>query len=107
MLPAAQNLNACRTFPIFACATSIRVGKTGRILRFVFYFTHLEQAMYTAPAIEDLIRAILGESATQRERHVLRESLLNLVRLAQVEQRAEIQASVGKTLQPVEGLLPA
>lgn len=60
--------------------------------------------MYTVSAIEDLIRATLSESATTAERHFLRQSLLNLVRLAQAEQRAEMQASVGKVLQPVEVL---
>jgi len=63
--------------------------------------------MYTAPAIEDLIRATLGDSATPRERHLLRQSLLNLVRLAHAELRADMQASVGKALPPVQAVLPA
>lgn len=60
--------------------------------------------MYTVSAIEDLLRATLGESATTAERHFLRQCLLNLVRLAQAEQRAEMQASVEKALQPAAAL---
>lgn len=63
--------------------------------------------MYTAPAIEDLIQSTLGDSAHPRERHLLRQSLLNLVRLAQAEQRAELHANLGKALQPAQPLLPA
>ena len=44
--------------------------------------------------IEDLIAATLGENATAREKHVLRESLRSLVRLAKVEQVMDIKASV-------------
>jgi len=63
--------------------------------------------MYTAPAIEDLILATLGDNATSRERHVLRQSLLNLVRLARAEQCAEMQVSVDKAMQalPAESVL--
>lgn len=63
--------------------------------------------MYTASAIEDLIRAILGNSATARECHLLRQSLSNLVRLAQAELRVEMQTSVGKALEPIQTSLPA
>lgn len=63
--------------------------------------------MYTATAIEDLILATLGDAANARDRHILRQSLLNLVRLAQAEQRAEMQASVGKAVQPIQAVLPA
>ena len=63
--------------------------------------------MYTAPAIESLINATLNESATARERHLLRQSLMNLVRMAQAELRADIQASVGKVLQPLDAGLHA
>lgn len=56
--------------------------------------------MHTVSAIEDLIRATLGDSATAAERHFMHQSLLNLVRLAQAEQRAEMQTSVDKVLQP-------
>lgn len=63
--------------------------------------------MYTANAIEDLIQATLGDTATARERHLLRQSLLNLVRMARAEQRAEMQESVGKALHAVQTELPA
>ncbi|HEY8606042.1 MAG TPA: hypothetical protein VIM12_02870 [Noviherbaspirillum sp.] len=65
--------------------------------------------MYTAPAIEDLIHATLGSNASARERHVLRESLLNLVRLARAEQCAEMQASLDKAVHaaPAESALLA
>jgi hypothetical protein len=55
--------------------------------------------MYTAPAIESLVQATLGAGASARERHVLRESLLNLVRLVRAEQCTEVQASVDKAMQ--------
>ncbi|MFC7516606.1 hypothetical protein ACFQUU_16475 [Herbaspirillum sp. GCM10030257] len=44
--------------------------------------------------IESLISATLGEQAGARERHLYRESLRNLVRLAKAEQVVEIKASV-------------
>lgn len=44
--------------------------------------------------IESLICATLGEQAGARERHLFRESLLSLVRLAKAEQVVEIKASV-------------
>lgn len=65
--------------------------------------------MYTANAIEDLILATLGDEATARERHMLRQSLLNLVRLARAEQSAEMQVSIDKAvhLRPVKSMLLA
>ena len=63
--------------------------------------------MYTASAIEDIIRATFDDSAKSRQRHLLRQSLLNLVRLAQAEQRVDVQASVGKATQAVATPLPA
>lgn len=44
--------------------------------------------------IESLISATLGEQAGPRERHLYRESLHSLVRLAKAEQIVEIKASV-------------
>ncbi|KRB70444.1 hypothetical protein [Noviherbaspirillum sp. Root189] len=44
--------------------------------------------------IESLISAALGEGAGARERHLYRESLRSLVRLAKAEQVVEIKASV-------------
>jgi hypothetical protein len=44
--------------------------------------------------IESLISATLGEQAGPRERHLYRESLRSLVRLAKAEQVVEIKASV-------------
>jgi hypothetical protein len=46
--------------------------------------------------IEDLIAATLGERASAREKHMLRESLRGLVRLAKLEQVAEIKANVNR-----------
>lgn len=46
--------------------------------------------------IENLIVATLGEEASVREKHVYRESLRGLVRLAKSEQMLEIKASVQK-----------
>lgn len=44
--------------------------------------------------IESLVAAILNESADARERHIFRENLRSLVRLAKAEQVAEIKANV-------------
>ncbi|GIZ51138.1 hypothetical protein [Noviherbaspirillum aridicola] len=44
--------------------------------------------------IEDIVEATLGEHASAREKHVLRETLHGLVRLAKVEQVADIKANV-------------
>lgn len=68
-----------------------------------------DRPMYTAPAIEDLILATLGDKANARERHMLRQSLLNLVRLARAEQCAEMQASVDRAVHamPSESVLLA
>jgi hypothetical protein len=55
----------------------------------------------TAVAIENLVNATLGADATAREEYVLRQSLLNLVRLAKAEYKVEVQQSVGKVLQVI------
>lgn len=44
--------------------------------------------------IEDLIAAMLGPGAGAREKHMYRESLRGLVRLAKAEQVLEIKESV-------------
>jgi len=53
----------------------------------------------TAVAIENLINATLGADATAREEYVLRQSLLNLVRLAKAEYKVEVQQSMDKVMQ--------
>ncbi|MFC7513549.1 hypothetical protein ACFQUU_00880 [Herbaspirillum sp. GCM10030257] len=55
----------------------------------------------TAVAIENLVNATLGADATAREEYVLRQSLLNLVRLAKAEYKVEVQRSMGKVLQVI------
>jgi len=52
----------------------------------------------TAVAIENLINATLGADATAREEYVLRQSLLNLVRLAKAEYKVEVQQSMDKVM---------
>jgi hypothetical protein len=44
--------------------------------------------------IETLIFATLGENSTAKEKHLLRESLRNLVRIAKAEQVFEMKISV-------------
>lgn len=53
--------------------------------------------------IEDLIAATLGPDASAREKHMYRESLRGLVRLAKAEQVLEIKESV----QRLTGVLAA
>jgi len=53
----------------------------------------------TAVAIENLINATLGADATAREEYVLRQSLLNLMRLAKAEYKVEVQQSMDKVMQ--------
>ncbi|KRB93112.1 hypothetical protein [Noviherbaspirillum sp. Root189] len=55
----------------------------------------------TAVAIENLVNATLGADATAQEEYVLRQSLLNLVRLAKAEYKVEVQHSMGKVLQVI------
>lgn len=41
--------------------------------------------------IENLVELTCGETATAQDRHIYRESLRNLVRLARVEQEQQIR----------------
>ncbi|MFC3108946.1 hypothetical protein ACFQAT_09995 [Undibacterium arcticum] len=41
--------------------------------------------------IENLVQLVCGETASAQDRHVYRESLRNLVRLAKAEQKQEIR----------------
>ncbi|HVK93542.1 MAG TPA: hypothetical protein VM571_02310 [Noviherbaspirillum sp.] len=54
----------------------------------------MKRKLATDCLIEDLIVATLGEDASARERHIHRESLHALVRLAKAEQLADIKANV-------------
>jgi hypothetical protein len=50
----------------------------------------------TDAVIENLIAATLGEEASSRQKHIYRENLRSLVRLAKAEHVVEIKASVRK-----------
>lgn len=54
----------------------------------------MKKHLHTDDVIENLIAATLGEEASARERHIYRENLLCLVRLAKAEQVVEIKDSV-------------
>ena len=54
----------------------------------------MKKKLDTDDVIENLINAMLGEEASARQRHLFRESLYNLVRLAKAEQVVEIKANV-------------
>ncbi|HEY8609411.1 MAG TPA: hypothetical protein VIM12_20035 [Noviherbaspirillum sp.] len=56
----------------------------------------MKKSVESHQIIEELVAAMLGDHATARERHMLRESLRGLVRLAKIEQVMEIKASVQK-----------
>lgn len=59
----------------------------------------MQTVLNTAATIENLVDVTLGADASAREKHMLRQSLINLVRLARVEYKIEMQASVDKVLQ--------
>ncbi|HEY0846923.1 MAG TPA: hypothetical protein VGE12_16260 [Noviherbaspirillum sp.] len=63
----------------------------------------MKKHLATDDVIENLITATLGETASFRQKHIYRESLRGLVRLAKSEQVAEIKANVRR----VTGLLEA
>lgn len=56
----------------------------------------MKRKLDTEDVIENLIAATLSAEAGVRERHLFRENLRNLVRLAKSEQVMEIKASVRK-----------
>ncbi|TFW09337.1 hypothetical protein E4K72_06490 [Oxalobacteraceae bacterium OM1] len=50
----------------------------------------------TDRVVEQLIEAVLGTDAGVREKHILRESLRGLVRLAKAEQLMDVRNSVNR-----------
>lgn len=66
------------------------------------YGEDMKKKCDTDEVIENLIVATLGEQATARHRHIFRENLRGLVRLAKAEQVAEIKASVQRLAGVVE-----
>lgn len=54
----------------------------------------MKKKLDTDDVIENLITATLSEDVDMRQRHLFRENLRNLVRLAKAEQVAEIKANV-------------
>jgi hypothetical protein len=54
----------------------------------------MKKMLDTDSVIESLIAATLGDDATSRQRHIFRENLRGLVRLAKAEQVVEIKANV-------------
>ncbi|OGT00256.1 MAG: hypothetical protein A3K04_01410 [Gallionellales bacterium RBG_16_56_9] len=59
----------------------------------------MKQIKHTEEMIEDLVNVSCGQHASARERHVYREALRSLVRLAKAEQmfdmKSDIQTLVG------------
>jgi hypothetical protein len=62
----------------------------------------MKRKLTTDDAIENLIAASLGEDAGLRERHLYRQNLLSLVRLAKSEQIVEMKTNVQKLTGMVE-----
>lgn len=62
----------------------------------------MKKKLETDLVIENLIAATLGEDATARQKHLYRESLLGLVRLAKSEQVMEIKENVKKLAGAIE-----
>jgi hypothetical protein len=56
----------------------------------------MKKQLETDQVIENLIAAMLGDDATMRQKHLFRESLRGLVRLAKSEQVMDIKANVKK-----------
>jgi hypothetical protein len=54
----------------------------------------MKKQLDTDDVIENLITATLSEDATTRQRHLFRESLRGLVRLAKAEKVVEIKTNV-------------
>ncbi len=56
----------------------------------------MNNELNTDEVINNMVSAVCGQSATSRERHMYRETLRNLVRLAKAEQMADMRANVEK-----------
>ena len=56
----------------------------------------MRKKLDTDEVIENLVAAMLGEDASEREKYLYRENLRNLVRLAKSEQIMEVKSSVRK-----------
>ncbi|RZI42245.1 hypothetical protein EGT07_13575 [Herbaspirillum sp. HC18] len=54
----------------------------------------MKKKLDTDVVIESLIAATMGENASARERHIFRENLRSLVRMAKAEQVVEIKDNV-------------
>lgn len=60
----------------------------------------MENQFNTETAIEQLVTAFSGANATAREKHICREALRSLVRLAKSEQMLELKMDVDKLTSP-------
>lgn len=56
----------------------------------------MRNELNTNEVINNMVDAVCGQGATSRERHMYRETLRNLVRLAKAEQMAEMRVNVEK-----------
>jgi hypothetical protein len=56
----------------------------------------MRNELNTDEVINNMVDAVCGQGATARERHMYRETLRNLVRLAKAEQMAEMRVNVEK-----------
>jgi hypothetical protein len=64
----------------------------------------MKKKLDTDDVIENLITATLSEDATSRQRHMFRESLRSLVRLAKAEQVVEIKTNVRRLTGALEAV---
>lgn len=65
---------------------------------------HTKLASATSTVIENLVNATLSASASAREKHLFRQSLLGLVRLAKAEYRSDMLASMDKIIHTIPPL---
>lgn len=66
----------------------------------------MKSNQHTEEMIEDLVNVTCGEQASARERHVYREALRSLVRLAKAEQMFEMKSDIQMLMTaPVDAVL--
>lgn len=65
----------------------------------------MTQQKHSDEVIEDLVNVTCGEHASSRERHVYREALRSLVRLAKAEQMYEMKVDVQTLMAPTDAVL--
>ena len=61
---------------------------------------HSSSPVSTDDLIEAIVQSFCGDRSSAQARHIYRESLRNLVRLASVEQARDMQGAMNCTMRP-------